>query len=263
MNQMEKSLIAVHAGGWNATQAEISAVRIPESTGSYCAIPYGELVGQVKDILPRFHFDVTAEQYALAADGMRFFGVIKVSNGQNRNDLQLAIGLRSSYDKSIAPSLVAGTSVFVCDNLAFSGAIEIKRKQTVFSWRDIDHMVFDMIRRIDTMFASTVSVYDQLKEVKLTDQVADHLLMTAVRARALPASIISKVDLGYRTPDEKWDTAFGERTAWRLFNSFTEVYKSRNAWQCMTESQRLHRVFADTLKIEPVKIGAVSGDRLN
>jgi uncharacterized protein DUF932 len=255
--------VLMHSGSWPASAEDLAAVPVPEVTDSYCPIPYGEIIGQVKDTLPRFNFRLDREQYALAREGLQMFGVIRVSNGHNRDDLQLAIGLRSSYDKSLAPELVSGTSVFVCDNLAFSGAVHVKRKQTSRSWEDLHFMVYEMIHKVDKLFARTVSIYDQMKGLAIDDTVADHLLLNAARARAFPVAKILTVAKEYKREDERLDTAFGRGTAWRLFNAFTEVYKSRNPWQLMTESQRLHSVFENTLAIKPVVVGAVTGEQLN
>lgn len=254
--------LMMHTGSWTATQEDLAAVAVPETTDTYCPIPYNELVSQIKGTLPRFEFKLDREQYALAHEGSQMFGIIRVSNGHNRDDMQLAIGLRSSYDKSISPELVAGTSVFVCDNLAFNGAVRVKRKQTINSWRDLDYMVYEMIGKVDRLFASTISLYDQMKGMELEYEAADHLIMQAVRDRALPLSKARHVDKEFRREDEKLIESFGRRSAWRLFNSFTEVYKSRNPWQLMAESQRLHKTFENVLDIKPIVVGGLTGEQL-
>nr|MBS0019438.1 hypothetical protein [Gammaproteobacteria bacterium] len=42
------------------------------------------------------------------------------------------VGLRGSYDQTLPRGLAVGSRVFVCDNLAFSGEVTIKTKQTTF-----------------------------------------------------------------------------------------------------------------------------------
>lgn len=68
---------------------------------------------------------------ALSGDRARFFGTLTrrtpLSDGVN-----VAVGLRSSIDKSIALQWYCGSRVFVCDNLAFSAEAQITRKHTRF-----------------------------------------------------------------------------------------------------------------------------------
>ena len=47
------------------------------------------------------------------------------------------LGLRNSHDKTFPAGIVAGASVFVCDNLSFSGEIKFARKHTRFIVRDL------------------------------------------------------------------------------------------------------------------------------
>ena len=67
------TLIA-HAGGWEASMADLQSVAIPESTDSYVPVPYGRLVEEVQLHIPRFGLKVTREDYALARGGNQMFG---------------------------------------------------------------------------------------------------------------------------------------------------------------------------------------------
>jgi len=59
----------------------------------------------------------------------RFFGTLTLRSplGQGVN---LAVGVRSSTDKSISLQWCCGSRVFVCDNLSFSSERVIARKHT-------------------------------------------------------------------------------------------------------------------------------------
>jgi hypothetical protein len=54
--------------------------------------------------------------------------LVQVANGLNPEDFGLVAGVRNSHDKSFPASLVLGASMFVCDNLSFSGEV----KKSVF-----------------------------------------------------------------------------------------------------------------------------------
>lgn len=100
--------LMLHAGGWSASLADIEDVEIPEPTNSYMPVPYGRLVEEVKLQLPRFGLHLSREEYGLAREGRQLFGVLSCRNGKPETDYCLAIGLRSSYDRSLSVGLVAG-----------------------------------------------------------------------------------------------------------------------------------------------------------
>jgi hypothetical protein len=50
------------------------------------------------------------------------------------------VGLRNSHDRGYPAGLVAGTGVFICENLSFCGEVEIGRKHTRFAVRDLNHL---------------------------------------------------------------------------------------------------------------------------
>lgn len=102
------STLMLHRGGWDATPAHLASVPVPDSTDSYVPVPYGRLVEELKLHIPRFGLTVEDERYALARDGNQLFGVLTCRNGHTA-DWGLAIGLRSSYDRSLSVQLVAGS----------------------------------------------------------------------------------------------------------------------------------------------------------
>ena len=63
------------------------------------------------------------------------------SGGGGGGDYAFVVGLRNSHDQSFPASLVIGSAVFVCDNLAFSGEVVLARRHTRFIVRDLPEMV--------------------------------------------------------------------------------------------------------------------------
>jgi hypothetical protein len=57
------------------------------------------------------------------------------------DDYCRVLGLRNNHDKTFPTGIVAGTSVFVCDNLSFSSEIKFTRKHTRFIVRDLPQLV--------------------------------------------------------------------------------------------------------------------------
>jgi hypothetical protein len=67
-------------------------------------------------------------------------GALITLQGRGIFEWTWAVGIRNSHDKTFPAGLVAGTKVFCCDNLAFSGEVQISRKHTRFAERDLTHL---------------------------------------------------------------------------------------------------------------------------
>jgi hypothetical protein len=85
-----------------------------------------------------------------------------------------------------------------------------------------------------------------MKERELLPESADHLMVEAVRRNALPASQLPKVLDAWEKP--KHDES-APRTAWSLFNAFTEVQKTRSARAQVEDGLRLSRLFREVLSL--------------
>lgn len=238
------TLIA-HRGGWSATAADLASVPVPDSTDSYVPVPHPRFVEEVKLHVPRFGLKVVREDYALARDGAQMFGVLTCQNGHIA-DYGLAIGLRNSYDRSIAAELVAGSRVFVCDNLAFSGEAKVSRKHTVNVFRDLPDLIYRMLNQVSVMKDAIALEIEMMKARELQEAAAHHLMVMAVRRNALPASKLPKVIEAYENPDA---VDFVPSTAWSLFNAFTGVIGNQQPWQQMDNTLRLSQVFREGLAL--------------
>src|SRR5438093_8957172 len=102
MSVMPATLV-VHRGGWEATKADLAAVPVPDPTETYHPVPYGRFVEEVELHVPRFGLKIQSA-FALARDGNQMFGVLTCTNGHGPRDYGIAIGLRSSLDRTLALS---------------------------------------------------------------------------------------------------------------------------------------------------------------
>jgi len=238
--------LVVHRGGWEASKADLAAVPVPEPTESYHPVPYGRFIEEVELHVPRFGLKVESEAFALAREGAQMFGVLTCANGKPARDYALAIGARSSYDKSLAVSLTAGVRVWICDNLAFSGEVTMHRKHTAHVFRDLPDLIYRMLSQVSSMRERIDGEIAAMKVRELPPAHAHHLMVEAVKANVLPASRLPKVIEAWEEPKHE---EFAPRTAWSLFNAFTEVQKAGSPWLQMDGSLRLSQLFRRELQL--------------
>ncbi len=238
--------LVLHRGGWEATKVDLAAVAVPEETDSYVPVPYARFVEEVELHIPRFGLTITEQRFGLAHEGLQMFGVLTCTNGGGHPDYALAIGLRNSYDRSLSVSLVAGSRVFCCDNLAFSGEVGAARKHTINVFRDLPDLIYRMLSKVSSMQSRIHGEIAAMKERGLSPEMADHLMVEAVRRNVLPASNLPKVIEAWEKPTHG---EFIPRTAWSLFNAFTEVQKSRSPRIQMDSGLRLSSTFRSALAL--------------
>lgn len=236
--------VLVHRGGWEATRGDLAAVPLPPETQSYVPVSHVRLIEELELHVPRFGLTVVKESFALAREGSQMFAVLSCTNGHNMTDYCLAIGVRNSYDRSLAVGIVTGSRVFCCDNLAFSGEVQAERKHTVNVFRDLPDMLYRMLGKVTVMKARQDQEIQAMKLLPLDVRAADHILVEAVRRDALPASKLPQVIQAWEKPRHE---EFQERNAWSLFNAFTDVTRSRSPQLQMDSTLRLTKVFRSAL----------------
>lgn len=238
--------LMVHAGGWTASLEDLDGVAVPEETQSYYPVPYGRFVEEVKLHIPRFGLKVDREEYALARDGAQMFGVLTCSNGRPDRDYGLAIGLRNSYDRSLSVGLVVGSRVFCCDNLAFSGEVQMARKHTVNVFRDLPDLIYQMLSRVKVMQERLDTEIEGMKGLTLSSKDTHHLMVEAIREHVVPASQLPKLLNAWKYPVHE---EFRVCTAWSLYNLFTDFVKSRSPQRQIDGTLRLTNVFRRELTL--------------
>ncbi len=85
-----------------------------------------------------------------------------------------------------------------------------------------------------------------MKVRELSTETADHLMVEAVRRNVLPASNLPRVMEAWEKPAHE---TFAPRTAWSLFNAFTETQKSRSPRVQMDAGLRLSSTFRIALAL--------------
>jgi len=211
----------LHCGANAVDRNALEGVVIPAETNSYKPLPYSNFVDMVQDELADFGFRFGEEQHGLMKDGSKYFGLAELLNCHNSEQHALVVGLRSSLDKSIAPSIAFGAGVFVCDNLSFTGEVVIKRKQTRFIGNDIRPMIHDAVGQVHNMRKNQDRRFEIYQDSKLTTAKAGAVICEMFRRGVVNTTKIGKVIEQWDTPDHD----FGDRSAWRLMNAATEALK--------------------------------------
>ena len=214
-------------------------VRLRRSSVSGAAIDFSLTSPQMTQ-LDSCGFTIGRESHALSHEGDRYFGVMEVNlPDQKERDYAWVVGLRNSHDKSFPAGLVAGTSVFCCDNLAFSGEVKVSRKHTRFAHRDLRNLTAPAVGQLGDKFGGLDRRIEAYRNESIDDSRAHDLIIRAIDCRAITTSQLPRVVQEWREPSHD---EFRPRNIWSLFNSFTEIYKGQSPATTIHRSEALYGI---------------------
>lgn len=222
---MQRANLVLHCGAHHVERHQVTATPTPPRTLSWVPIAHDTLLDRVQASLVGNGLHVVSEAHGLTHDGQRYFGLLQVANGSNADDFGLVVGVRNAHDKSFPAALVLGASVFVCDNLSFSGEVKLARKHTAYIERDLPQLVDRAIGLLGGLRRTQEQRFAAYKTTDLGDGQAHDLLVRAVDAQVLPVTKLPDVLAEWRQP--RHPEFRDGQTGWRLFNAFTEVLKGQ------------------------------------
>jgi hypothetical protein len=248
---IQSAKIMMHCGAQEVSRDSVMESVTPLPTATHYPISHRSFVENVETSLTRGGFQIVSQEHSLAngkerdskavvADA-RYFGLWQLTNQGEDGDYQWVVGVRNSHDKTFPAGIVAGTKVFVCDNLCFSGDIKVTRKHTKNVMRDFQNLTSRAVGKLGDAFLQTDQRISAYKSENLSDERASKILLdSAIDARATTPSKIEAIWNEWRKPRHE---EFAPRNAWSLFNAFTEVAKGTNPTTQINRGEALHGVF--------------------
>lgn len=242
------SNIILHSGAHAADWDQVVGSHTPSPTDTHYPIPHAALVQTVERHVEAVGWTVQRREFGMWGDqenpNARMFGVLALAPTDPadvvQDDYGMVVGVRNSHDKRFAAGVAAGARVFVCDNLSFSGEVVINRKHTSRILDDLDRLIAAAIGQLSAMRVRQDERIAAYKSHQLTDAEVHDIVIRSVDARAMATSYIPKVLDCWRNPRHD---DFRDRTAWSLWNAYTEVFKAVNPLTLTGRTMGLHGLF--------------------
>jgi len=248
------SNLIMHAGGRVVTLADVEAVPVPEATESYNPVPYGHAIQLMHSEAKRtLGMAVRSEQYGLNREGDQMFALLTLDSGSAEHGL--SIGLRQSYNKSLALGVAIGAQVFVCDNLAFSASgFKVVRKNTTNVWPDFRALVSAQIRDGLGHYRALEADFASMKEIPCTLE-RGYAFLGVMQGRDLLTP--HQATVAFSDWREPRHAEFGERNVWGLYNALTEGLKKGPAARTIERHASVHEYLSENL----VRLGRLNTAR--
>ena len=240
------------------TPDELLAVPVPESArwvsnardSRWQPIQHGELAYALLEEAEDLGLRVARDRWVATGPGLtELYGSIDFHRSASLEipeDIRFSIGVRHSNAGRYALNLVTGGHVIVCTNGLLMGERVLCRRHT--DDLDLRETVRGGIRAAIAEMGELGTWVRRLKRTDMTDEHADLVMMTGARQRVLPWSALRHVDLAWRRPPHE---DFAPRTAWSLYNAFTEVARDRPP-EVQLKALRGLRTLFDARELSPL-----------
>ena len=216
---------------------EIANVPTPAGTASWHPVAHADVIDAVSEVVKAKNWQILDEQYGLARDGQRMFGVMRI-NRSSSPEWSRCIGIRNSHDQSLSVGLAAGISVMCCSNLAFGGTMVLKRRHT--SRIELGDLVVEAVEELEMEFLNLETVSEDLKLHEVRADEARAVIVRAAEVNAINSCDIVPVFREFQHPCHE---EFAEPTRWSLLNAFTEHAKKYSPGRADICYRRLTTLF--------------------
>ena len=263
--------LMLHCGGEEVARHQLTEVATPAETETWKPVPHATFVDMVQDELENFGLRVMSEAHGLTKTaknfdgstdttfGGNYFGLFEVK-GENvaYADHSMIVGLRNSHIKRFGAGLVCGSGVFVCDNLAFSGEINVGRKHTKRILETDDNglrsLVTDAISQLLVVNDRQEERFEGYKSHNLSNGDAEVIMIDALRRGVVTSTQLPKVVQQWDTPDH--EEFAKHQNGWRMFNAVTEALKGTSPLELPKRTQKLHALMDQSVFVDDDPIWA-------
>ena len=220
-------MIMTQCGGRIVNFDEVASVPLPQQTNTYVPVGYEDLVINTKKIADRLlhKYTFVKDQYALSGGenkDQRMFAVLQYEATENP-EMGYAIGIRSSYDKSMSNGFCSGAQIFVCDNLMFRGEVTYMRKHTKNVWQDIEEKTMSTLYKGIDNFQNLAMDSEAMKDRTMyKDEAGEFLGRLFINGDMTPRQLQKAKKEWFKPSHEEFDS----NTLWSLYNACTESLKT-------------------------------------
>jgi hypothetical protein len=225
---------------------------------THMPIAHHRVLDEVISGLDGLGLEIQEAEYALSpgpgkSPEQRFFGLLQVApkddvegsmsifgaENPHKDTFGLLVGVRNGHDRQCSAAIALGSRVFICDNLALNGQIEVARKHTLHIERDFPGKVQEAVAKLVDVNGLQNKRFDAYMGTEIDNRVAHDVIVRGLRAGVLSSSKVQKVVNEWHTPRHE---EFRERTAWSLFNAHTEVLKEYRIQDLSRRTTRLYGI---------------------
>ena len=248
------------------TRRDLRKIPVPkrEDTGSnWKGVQHGVLADTLVTYVNKIGLRIAKETWYTNPNQMCLYGALDIEVGSSEYKLEIgqpayySIGVRHDNGGRFAVSLAMGARVLVCSNGVFSGDYLLKSRH--YSDLDLGKMIEDGVEEWLTETPSLDLFIRGLQQTNLDERDVFHLvgeagdMVNGVENKygCICWAHLQKVLKMWKHPVHK---EFEPRTAWSLYNCFTEVGKDLSPPHQMRLLKGLRKMNTEILQLETLEL---------
>lgn len=242
---------------YTVDKTELFQVPLPAKTESYTPVAHYDLVNTIeKNVRSNFKdLKIVSSDYKLNGNGQQFMGMLHFQDQSNPNsELNMSLGFRNSYDKSMAIGLASGAQIIVCSNGMMLGELNLLRKHTTNVWSDVNGLVSKsldkLVENFEVVKKDMVNMRSHYIDQNELHRITGELFMQEGLLTAQQLGIVKK-EIQF---SENFSMMSSEdMSLWNLYNNITESLKIEHPSTLLNKHLDLHKYAkAIVLNAKPV-----------
>jgi len=217
----------------SVTESEIFSLPSVPFTRSFHPVSHGAVIRSIKEAINVVGMEIVKSEYTLAQNGQRMFGVYDLSQGTS--ELSWSIGFRNATNKSMSLGITAGTRVFVCSNLCFSGDFLVFRRHTAgLDTDELAFLVYRSMKQMIPLLRSFQNWHTGLHNFSLSEDHSKILLVEILTNSVIPPSKFNQFN-------ELYSKVYDD-SLWGFHEAATDVLKGSNLLTLPKKNLALNQV---------------------
>ena len=215
---------------------------VPARTDTYSPVPHSFFLDTIKNQVEHSgRLEVTGTKVYTNSNGHKlvFFTSVKHRGVETDPEfgLEMMIGGKSSYDKSMAAALVAGLNVMICSNGVIGGdMVTFKRKHTGTVQEELQEKATEAIVKMEEGFSNLVLEVDILRDYTITTKQKAELMGVMY----FEEELITPHQLSVVKTEMEQSEHFRGNTLWDLYNNVTQALKTSHPLNHIENHIALH-----------------------
>lgn len=211
------------------TREDLHKIEVPVRTNvskQWQGIQHGFLADTLVEQIEGKGLEIVKETWYTNPKGDTLWGAVDILPENASPSLEIgqagsfSLGVRHSNLGRYSVSFAVGARIAICSNGMFAGDFVLKKRHT--SKVDLREVIDLGIDRYITECENLEQLIHGWQEVSLTDRDAEHLLFEVHRQGHVAFAHLEDVHKHWINPPHE---EFEARTAWSLYNAFTEKAK--------------------------------------
>ena len=239
------------SGARRASEETVCSIDEPEFTKTWHPVSHSKVISSLENAVQKADIGIVKRQYSLGQKGLNMFGVWELdvqSNGVN-----WAMGIRNSLNKKFAVGVCAGSHVFVCDNLAFTGQfVEFKKHTSSLDMETLNALAGRAITGVTKKMKIFTDWHTKLKAFSLDSTEFKVLTFESMKRGVFAPSKFNQFLSCY---DEENDQTEHSESLYAFHGAVTRLMREASLFQVQRNSDTLNNVIDDYMDLNSEKVG--------